>query len=305
MTPAWPRSRAARFTSRVALYGGALCLGVPFAFSLVLTRGARQPTEDARAPYRELRFPSAAPERGRPVELRAWLRAPDAGQPARPAAVLVHGLGDSLESFSAAAASFARRGHAVLLLDLRGHGRSDDALVTLGAHESDDVRAALAHLRALRLHERGFVLLGNSMGAVSVLLAAAGRDDVRAVVAEAPFDTYRETVAHHARLYYGLPRWLPLNGWTIALAEWRAGFDADAVDGLEAARRIAAPLLLIADGADVRMPERVVRRVHDAHEAAHPGRTSLWVVPGALHTGAGAHPDYWSRVFAFLDAAGA
>lgn len=300
----WPRSPRARLVSRVVFYGAALALGLPLAFSHMLTRGARQPVERARAPYRELRFASAAPEDGQPLELRAWLRAPQAAEASRPVVVVVHGLGDSLESFSATAETFARRGHAVLLLDLRGHGGSGEARTTLGAHESADVRAALTELHALRLGAHGFVLLGHSMGAVSVLLAAADRDDVRAVIAEAPFDTYRETVAHHAWLFYRLPRFLPLIPWTIALTEWRAGFDADQVDCLRAARRIDAPLLLIADGGDARMPERVVRRVFDAHQAAHPGRTTLWVAPRVPHTGAWMDPEYWPRVFAFLEGAG-
>jgi len=56
-----------------------------------------------------------------------------------------------------------------------------------------------------------------------------GRSDLRAVLAEAPYDTFRDSIAHHAKLLYGLPRWLPLIPMSIALAEWRAGFDADAI----------------------------------------------------------------------------
>lgn len=295
-----------RLLLRVLLYGGALTVGLPLAFSLTLTRGQRQPTLSPPAPFEELRFESEAGVRGRPLTLRAWLlRAPVPVERERPPVVVVHGLGDSVESFVDAARRLAERGHVVLLLDLRGHGGSGDAPTTLGAHESGDVRAALRELRGRGLGRRGFVLLGNSMGAVAVLLAAAGRDDVRAVIAEAPFDSYRDTVAHHARLFYGLPPWLPLIPWTIALTEWRAGFDADDVDAVRAAGRIDASLLLIADGDDARMPERVVRRVFDAHAAARPGRTWLWVAPGAAHSGAGLSPDYWPRVFAFLDAAGA
>ena len=103
-----------------------------------------------------------------------------------------------------------RRGHSVLLLDLRAHGGSEGRHTTLGGREREDVRAAIA--RAARAGPRasdGFVLLGVSMGGVAVLRAAAEEADVRAVVAEAPYDDYRSTVAHHARLYYGLPRLAP------------------------------------------------------------------------------------------------
>jgi uncharacterized protein len=119
---------------------------------------------------------------------------------------------------------------------------------------------------------------------------------VRAVIAEAPYDTFRETIARHARLFYGLPRWVPLIALSIALAEWRAGFDADEVDAMAAASQARGALLAIADGADVRMPEAVVRRVFDAH----PGPKRMWVAPDAPHVGASLHPDYWPTVNAFL-----
>jgi len=117
------------------------------------------------------------------------------------------------------------------------------------------------------------------------------------MVLEAPFDSYRESVYHHARLLYGLPRWFPLIPSSIAVAEWRAGFDADEVDAVAAARRVRAPLLAIVDGADPRMPEAVVRRVFDAH----PGPKRFWVAPGAPHAGASLTAGYWREVFGFLE----
>ncbi len=84
---------------------------------------------------------------------------------------------------------------------------------------------------------------------------------------------------------------------SIAIAEWRAGLDADDVDAVAAARRMRAPLLAIVDGADPRMPEPVVRRVFDAH----PGPKRFWLAPGASHAGAALAPAYWREVFGFLD----
>jgi pimeloyl-ACP methyl ester carboxylesterase len=132
------------------------------------------------------------------------------------------------------------------------------------------------------------------MGSVAVLLAAADRTDVRAVIAEAPFDSYRNTVAHHARLLYGLPSWFPLIPLAILGAESLAGFDADDVDAVAAASRIQAPLLAIVDGDDRRMPEPVVRRIVDAHHG--PMRLDC---SGVDHVGAIQHPD-WKSVVPFL-----
>jgi pimeloyl-ACP methyl ester carboxylesterase len=119
-------------------------------------------------------------------------------------------------------------------------------------------------------------------------------------VAEAPYDSFRGTVLHHARLYYGLPEWFPLIPAAIRVAEWRAGFDADDVDTVAAARQLTAPLLLIRDGEDLRMPEPVVRRVYDAHR----GPKQLWVAEGAPHSGGSHARGYWETVLGFLDKQG-
>jgi pimeloyl-ACP methyl ester carboxylesterase len=285
-------TRRARILARLALYGGAILLGLPFAASQALLGTIRQPVHDPWPPWEAITVRSGG------LRLRAWVAA---GDGRRPAAVLVHGLGDSLESHADAGLVLRRRGHAVLLLDLRAHGGSEGRFTTLGGLERDDVRAAMRALRERGLASKGFVLLGASMGAVAVLRAAAEESDVRAVIAEAPYDDYRSTVAHHARLYYGLPAWLPLAPAAILVAEWRAGFDADEVSAVDAARRGHGALLAIVDGADQRMPEAVVRRVYDAH----PGPKRLWVAPGAPHTGAANAPGYWETVLGFLEAAGA
>ena len=283
------KSPRQRLFLRVALYGGALFVGLPLAFSFVMTRTYRVPVStDPPVGYAEIQLVSEE------LKLRAWL---SRGELDRPAFVVVHGLGDNLENYQEHARPFIERGHTVLLPDLRGHGGSEGQHTTLGGRESEDVRAAMRYLRANRWADDGIVLMGHSMGSVAVLLAAADETDVRAVMVEAPYDTYRNTIAHHARLLYGLPSWVPIIPLSIKAAEWRAGFDADAIDAVAAARRIRAPLLAIVDGNDERMPEPVVRRIIDAH----PGPNKLWVVPGADHVGAILHPDWKTVVLGFLD----
>jgi hypothetical protein len=280
-----------RWAARLALYGVAVLVGLPVAVSQVLVGTVRVPIHEPWPPWARTSVQSGD------LRLRAWLAR---GDPARAVVLVVHGLGDSLDSYVDVGATLHRRGHGVMLLDLRGHGGSEGRLTTLGAHETGDVRAALESLRRRDLADEGFVLLGVSLGAVAVIRAAAEETDVRAVIAEAPFDDYGSTVRHHARLLYGVPGWFPLIPAAIRVAEWRAGFEADQVDAVAAAREMRAPLLAIVDGRDRRMPESVVRRVLDAH----PGPKRLWVAEGAPHSGARLAPGYWETVLAFLEEQG-
>ncbi|MGH9323613.1 MAG: alpha/beta hydrolase [Vicinamibacteria bacterium] len=271
------------------LYGGALFVALPIVLGHALTRTYHSGVSAEPPPgYESIGIESQG------LRLRAWLARGVAG---KPAVVIVHGLGDTLESYQRHALPFLERGHTVLLLDLRGHGGSEGSRTTLGGRESEDVRAAMSSLRQAGLADSGFVLMGHSMGAVAVLLAAGSESDVRAVIAEAPFDSYRNTVAHHARLLYGLPSWVPVIPLSIFAAEWLGDFDADAIDTVHAAERVEAPILAIVDGLDERMPESVVRRILDAHRGPH----RLWIAAGVDHVGAIEHQDWGKEILQFLE----
>jgi hypothetical protein len=281
-------NRRARILIRVAFYAAVIFVAIPLVLSQVMVRTFRQPVHPAPSGFEENRVTSEG------LRLRTWtLR----GRADKAAVVVGHGVGDSLESFTDLASRLNARGHTVLLLDFRGHGGSEGNYMTLGGREREDFRAAAQSLRDRGLAGSGLVFMGFSMGAVAALRAAVDQPDVRAVVAEAPYDTYRDTVAHHAWLFYKLPRWTPVIPISIAIAGWRADFDPDEVDAVAAARRLRAPLLAIVDGADDRMPEAVVRRIFDAH----PGPKRLWVAPGAGHVGASLDPGYWPVVLGFLE----
>lgn len=268
---------------RVAFYSTLILVGPPVACSQFLIGTVRGPTSHAPLGYEEAWTVSEG------LQLRAWIAR---GDPARAAVVVVHGLGDTLESYLEVGWRVSRRGHTVLLLDLRAHGGSEGRYTTLGGHEREDVRAAMRLLRERGLAGKGFVLMGYSMGAVAVLRAAAVEPDVRALVAEAPFENYRSVIDTPT----WLPSWIPIMPVSIALAEWRADFDVDDIDSVEAARHVTAPLLAIVDG-EQEGSEPTVRRIVDAH----PGRKALWVAPGAAHVGGMLAPGYWPRVFAFLE----
>ena len=281
-------SRRARLLVRIAFYSAVVFVAIPLAFSQVMVGTHRQPVHPAPPGYEEARVVAEG------LRLRTWTMR---GRADKAAVVVGHGVGDSLESFTDLASRLGARGHTVLLLDFRGHGGSDDAYTTLGGREREDVRAAAQSLRDRGLARAGLVFMGFSMGAVAVLRAAVDQPDVKAVIVEAPYDTYRNNIAHHAWLLYKLPRWTPIIPIAIAFAGWRAGFDPDEVDAVAAARRLRAPLLAIVDGADDRMPEAVVRRIFDAH----PGPKRLWIAPGAGHVGASFSPGYWPVVLGFLE----
>ena len=102
---------------------------------------------------------------------------------AGPLVVCIPGMGELRSSYRFLAAALAAAGFRVAMMDLRGHGDSDDGF------EAFDDEAAAADALAL-VDELGgpALVVGNSMGAGAAVIAAATRPDaVRGLVLLAPF----------------------------------------------------------------------------------------------------------------------
>ncbi|MCD4525903.1 alpha/beta hydrolase [Nocardioides sp. cx-173] len=108
----------------------------------------------------------------------------------RPAVVMAHGLGGTKDSgLEPFATRLAAAGLEVLAFDYRGFGASEGSprqRVSM-AGQLEDYRAAMAAAAALPgVDPRRLVLWGVSLAGGHVLAAAAGRDDVAAVVSLTP-----------------------------------------------------------------------------------------------------------------------
>ena len=154
--------------------------------------------EIATSPVRRFSFASVAPG----VELRP-LHAVSADGTAlhadvytpkgetRGTVVLAHGYRDGRHQLAFLAQPLVARGHRVIALDFRGHGRSERTRVTIGAREADDVRAVLAAARGMEGTRGRVAFLGFSMGASAYLLSGVEAD---VAVLDSPYDTIEGAV---------------------------------------------------------------------------------------------------------------
>jgi alpha-beta hydrolase superfamily lysophospholipase len=193
--------------------------------------------------------------------------------------VIVHGLGDCKESYAEHAEFLARNGYSVFLFDLRAHGRSGGKHCTMGYQESKDILAAIHFLCENGWNEGNVYLWGVSLGATACLLAAADDGRVKGVIAESPFLSLEKTVAHHARLFFRLPKF-PMVHLMLFLTRLRTGVKASEIDIESALPRLQqVPVLFVGGMADRRMPPETITKLCDEK----PGKKSLWLVPGARH----------------------
>jgi pimeloyl-ACP methyl ester carboxylesterase len=218
------------------------------------------------------------------TELKAWWVP---AQGARGSVVMVHGLNRSRIEMARRMPFVHASGWNALVLDLRHHGASGGATTTFGVHEKEDVKAAT---RFARERSPGPVVLwGVSLGAASVVLAAAEDPEVKGIICDSSYRSLDDTVRHHLRLFRGFRWWLRIvPSWPVAdlALFWmgrRGGFDPALADVQAAARQLhGRPALFVANSEDRRMPKEIA---FDLKAAAGPSAEVL-IVPGKSHGGA-------------------
>jgi dipeptidyl aminopeptidase/acylaminoacyl peptidase len=217
---------------------------------------------------REVRIPGP---RGK--QLFGWLVSPPlaAGRPA-PAVLAMHGWGANAASMWPAVLPLHAAGFAVLLIDARCHGRSDDEAFTSMPRFAEDIAAGLAWLRLQpEIAADRLALLGHSVGAAASLLHASRHHDVRAVVSLSAFAHPREVMRSfmaEKRVPY------PVVGWYVMRHVQRViGVSFDEIAPLNTLPRVMCPTLLVHGRHDTVVP------VSDAHRLlAASSRTRLLLV---------------------------
>jgi alpha-beta hydrolase superfamily lysophospholipase len=257
----------------------------------------RDPTEP-RSPY-EVNF-----EARDGVGLRGFLVLP-AQAPPRFVAVLAHGLWRGALEIETVGAMFRELGGAVLLLEMRNHGRSEHATFTFGDHESFDVVAAVSFVREREdLRDLPLVLFGVSLGSAATALAAPHVDRLAGLVLDAPIDSVGAVAD---RMVNGRRRFVPSWAWSDlkrALSRWSETSIDDVAP--KVALRALAPdvhVLVIGGAEDARCPPEAAEAVFDAIPTPATNKT-LWIEPDADHGKVWqVAPDkYREHLRAFIDA---
>ena len=218
------------------------------------------------------------------IELKGWWVPATS---AHGTVVMVHGLNRSRIEMVKRVPFVHSSGWNAILLDLRHHGASAGEATTFGVKEKQDVEAAARFARGRA--PGPVVLWGVSLGAASVVLAAADDPEVTGVICDSSFRSLEDTVRHHLRLFRGFRWWLrivpswPVTDLAIYWMGRRGGFDPAQSNVEAAATHLRGrPVLFVANSEDRRMPKEIA---FDLKAAVGPGAEVL-IVPGKSHGGA-------------------
>jgi pimeloyl-ACP methyl ester carboxylesterase len=191
---------------------------------------------------------------------------------------------------------YVRRGFSVFAFDLRGHGESAGGRDSLGANERLDVRAAVAYVRRRTNGTQPVLVHGFGYGGALAIAAAGQNPDVTGVIVDSAFLTMRAYMRHAWRR---VPA--PLFSLVTFFARRIFGGDIDALSPVEDIAQVTAPILLIHNEGDERVP---VANTLNIAAASLDGRDQVWLLPDRVGhaTAYRETPDlYLRRCLDFVD----
>ncbi len=215
-----------------------------------------------------------------------------------PAVAVLHGWGSNAEMMLPVAAPLHQAGYAVLLFDARCHGRSDDdnfASLPRFAEDLDYVLGWLAQQPGVDAAK--IAVLGHSVGAGAVLLAASRRNDLAAVISVAAF-------SHPANMMrrFLAARHVPymLFGWyVIRYVQHIIGQRFDAIAPRHTISKIHCPVLLVHGNDDTTIP---VSEAHEIYAQRTSDAVQLLILPGE-HDASDELERHADKLLAFLNQA--
>ncbi|MER2540730.1 MAG: alpha/beta fold hydrolase [Azonexus sp.] len=220
-------------------------------------------------PWREVRIPSANGKR-----LFGWFIP---AQPGVPVLLVMHGWGGNAQMMLPLAAPLHAAGYALLFLDARCHGQSDDDSFASLPRFAEDIEHGLAWLCAQQETAGVAVgLIGHSVGAGAALLAASRNPSVALVVSLAAF-------AHPAAMmrrwlhFKHIPYW-PLGAYVLAYVQKVIGVRFDDIAPLNTIRQVLCPVLLVHGLEDETVPASEAEAIHA--QRSH-DRVELLLIPGS------------------------
>jgi pimeloyl-ACP methyl ester carboxylesterase len=213
--------------------------------------------------------------------------------------LICHGIRHDKRSGIRFCAISLKDGDTLMLIDFRNHGESGGHITTYGYHEKEDLRAAVHYLRKQGINGP-IGVLGASMGAAVALQAAAGFEDIQALVVDSPFASLEQFAFEQTIGVTRLPRfavYLPMQ-LACLWSRYVEDFPVSEVSPLLSARSLKCPVFLIHGDADRKIGVHHSRQIFDAA----PEPKELWICEGAGHLGTYLKdPDkYQKRVLDFF-----
>jgi alpha-beta hydrolase superfamily lysophospholipase len=293
-----PRRRISRRIIVFAAFGLLLPAGGYLSISYLAAERLTRPSNHPDAIDARLVSPSAlawSAQTSDGLTLRGWYCPTERH---RRLIVLVHGMGASWVEMAEIGRLLCWKGYDILLFDLRGHGRSDPARLSMGRREREDLRAVLTWAESEGYSPDRIGWLAHSLGAATLLMEAARNPEIQVAVVDSPFADLPDLLNTQLTKHSHLPSWF--NPGILFVAHRAFGVRTDDLRPIKSAPAWGSrPLLLIHGKADTIVP---VDQAYALASALGPACQAL-LFPGVEHVGAfdADKAGYVARVDEFFD----
>lgn len=267
-------------------------VGLVLLFRTLLLKGFRAPKipEKSTPASMGLAFSEVRIQTRNNKALHAWFLPKT---PQAPCIVVMHGWGGNAELMLPVAQPFLDAGLNVLLPDARGHGQSDDDSFSSLPRFTEDVEACIDWLHSKpHLWNRKLILLGHSVGAGAVLLAASRDRRVNAVISLSAFSHPRKMMQRYLGKFPAFLRKL-----IIHQVQATIGHRLDDIAPVTTIRKIACPVLVVHGLADTTVPADEARELVACAESES---VELSLVADAEHDSVDIFHEHADRLLAFL-----
>ena len=226
--------------------------------------------------YQDVSFPA----RNDGLEIAGWY-IPKEGS--RSAIIMVHGRHENRATamegtFPQFAAALHEAGFAVLMIDVRGHGKSEVARYDFGLKAKNDVLGAVDWLQAQGYARGNIGVLGVSLGGGAVNFAAAEEPALGVVVTDSTYSDFGPLLEASWERESGLPNFF-LPGVTL-VHQILFGFDLRDVVPVDAVRdMVPRPVMIV----HCRLDTVVSIEQADALLAAIPNAEHWYIEDGCEH----------------------
>lgn len=200
------------------------------------------------------------------------------------------------------------QGYSSILLEVRGHGKSDGNRICLGYNEVKDVKAVVDFIKREEKYKNvPIVVQGASMGGAIAVNAFGQLKDIDALIALSAYSSFEDVVLDELK-GFGVPDFIRSIEKPLLISSLKLVYGSDNVKNRKPVEQIknanGRPALLIACEGDTEVPPASMHRLKKAYPEAESWlRDSFehFIVKDYNFKNVGEDKEYCSKILGFLE----
>ncbi len=228
-----------------------------------------------------------------------------------PKAVIIYLSGivqPSVTYFYGHAKLMQENGYASILLEVRGHGKSDGGRICLGYDETNDVKAVINYIKSEEKYKDvPIVVQGASMGGAIAINAFGQIGDIDALIAMSAYSSFEDVVLDEME-GFGVPDFIRSMEKPLIVSSLKMIYGSNKVNHRKPIEQIkkanGRPVLLIASDGDTEVPAVSMHRLIRAYPAAETWLRNSWVhyiVKDCDFKNMAEDKEYCNKILGFLE----